>query len=356
MKIIPEYFASSNSMIGFQSYFDSIYNPKHLEKIYIIKGGPGTGKSSLIKSVKNKFISRKCEMFLCSSDPGSYDGIIIDNKIAVIDGTSPHSTEARFPGVVEHIIDNGLAINNTISKYKDIIINLNDKKSKMYKAAYAYLKASAEIKKECEKTISSSINTEKIDSAIDRFFKQNFTKRKDYGSVIRLTSGITPLGIYNTQSFENLTKKTALIVNGKGTENMVLSKILEKAKEYGSKTSISYDPLVPYSPNALMFTEESLCVVNYHEEIHGEIDYDKYKVFNCERFIDKSALHENKSKLKFSAKCQKALLNEAVKYLKEAQTIHKKLEEIYIDNTNFNVTKENEAVLLERIEGFISNV
>ena len=96
MNITPDYFASSNSMTGFHSYFDTIYNPRKLEKIYIIKGGPGTGKSSMIKAIKSSFKNKKCELFLCSSDPLSYDGIIIDKKIAVIDGTSPHSiTVAR---------------------------------------------------------------------------------------------------------------------------------------------------------------------------------------------------------------------------------------------------------------------
>ena len=348
MNITPDYFASSNSMTGFYSYFDTIYNPRKLEKIYIIKGGPGTGKSSMIKAVKSKLKNRNCEMFLCSSDTHSYDGILIDNKIAVIDGTSPHSVEAKIPGAVESIIDNGCAITEGIKKYKSRITELADQKSKLYRAAYVYLKASGEIKKDCTKTVTSKMYNEKIDAAISRFFKQNFIKKGKYDSQIRLTKGITPNGMYSTHSFENLSKKTALIVNGKGIEESIYLMIIEKAKEYGINTTISYDPLIPYSPDGLMFTDNSFCVVNFEPDYHGEIDYDKYKIFNCERFIDKNELNEIKGKLKFAFKCHESLL-------KEAQNVHKELEEIYINNTNYKIIKEKEEQLIDDISSLISN-
>ena len=47
---IKEFFAASNSSTGFVSYFDVIFNPKSYEKIFILKGGPGTGKSHFMKS------------------------------------------------------------------------------------------------------------------------------------------------------------------------------------------------------------------------------------------------------------------------------------------------------------------
>ena len=48
-----KYFAASNSGRGFVSYFDSVFSPSRFEKVYIIKGGPGTGKSYFMKSAAN---------------------------------------------------------------------------------------------------------------------------------------------------------------------------------------------------------------------------------------------------------------------------------------------------------------
>ena len=44
-----KYFASANTEKGFVSYFDEIYGV--LDRVYIIKGGPGTGKSHFIRNI-----------------------------------------------------------------------------------------------------------------------------------------------------------------------------------------------------------------------------------------------------------------------------------------------------------------
>ena len=70
------FFASSNSYKGFQSYFDLIYNPKNLKKIYIVKGGPGTGKSHLMKSVAEHFEGENYVEYL----PSYWQGISEEEK------------------------------------------------------------------------------------------------------------------------------------------------------------------------------------------------------------------------------------------------------------------------------------
>ena len=45
------YFAAANTKDGFYSYFDDIFFNPSIKRRYIIKGGPGTGKSSFMKRV-----------------------------------------------------------------------------------------------------------------------------------------------------------------------------------------------------------------------------------------------------------------------------------------------------------------
>ena len=70
------YFVCANSAKGFQNFFSS--NLKGLNKIYILKGGPGTGKSSLMKKIGSTLEEKNypIEYIHCSSDPDSLDGII----------------------------------------------------------------------------------------------------------------------------------------------------------------------------------------------------------------------------------------------------------------------------------------
>lgn len=87
------FFLGANTPQGFVSRFDQLANPAEGWREYVIKGGPGTGKSTLMHKVAEEFKSAESRMELihCSSDAASLDGVILhDLKIAIADGTSPH--------------------------------------------------------------------------------------------------------------------------------------------------------------------------------------------------------------------------------------------------------------------------
>ena len=50
---IKNYFTCANSSKGFCNFFDS--NLQGLNNLYILKGGPGTGKSTLMKKIGAHF-------------------------------------------------------------------------------------------------------------------------------------------------------------------------------------------------------------------------------------------------------------------------------------------------------------
>lgn len=90
---LPSFYMSANSPYGFFSYCDDIINMKTRNRMYILKGGPGTGKSSLMKKIAASLAEEghSIELIYCSSDPNSLDGVIInDLNTIIIDGTAPH--------------------------------------------------------------------------------------------------------------------------------------------------------------------------------------------------------------------------------------------------------------------------
>ena len=129
------FFAASNGYCGFTSLFDQIFNPIEFKRIFILKGGPGTGKSTLMKGII-KFANRigiYSEAVYCSSDTNSLDGVIlIDNeeKVAVIDGTAPHATDPKYPGAIDEIINLGEGFNEDYltSRKKEIVFLNIDKR------------------------------------------------------------------------------------------------------------------------------------------------------------------------------------------------------------------------------------
>ena len=74
------YFAASNSCRGFVSYYPACFGTDSgVEKLYIMKGGPGTGKSRFMRDVATYAVDRGADVtyYYCSSDAASLDGVII---------------------------------------------------------------------------------------------------------------------------------------------------------------------------------------------------------------------------------------------------------------------------------------
>lgn len=89
-----EYFLGANSPGGFYSLYDQLLPPERAQCIYILKGGPGCGKSTLMRRVAQRMEEKgiPVERILCSGDPDSLDGVVIPAlEAALVDGTAPHA-------------------------------------------------------------------------------------------------------------------------------------------------------------------------------------------------------------------------------------------------------------------------
>ena len=88
------YFLGANTPTGFRSLYDQFIDPETDRALYIIKGGPGCGKSTFMKQIARCILNagHSVECIRCSGDPDSLDGILIPElKIAYVDGTAPHA-------------------------------------------------------------------------------------------------------------------------------------------------------------------------------------------------------------------------------------------------------------------------
>lgn len=106
--MMEKYFFGGVTPNGFSTQLTPIINGKEFYT-YILKGGPGTGKSQMMKKIAERFAkSENVTCFYCSSDPDSLDAVMLhSSKVIVVDGTPPHVSEPRFPGVCQEIVDLG---------------------------------------------------------------------------------------------------------------------------------------------------------------------------------------------------------------------------------------------------------
>ena len=348
------YFASMNTSEGFCSYFEEIFNSAQLDAVYIIKGGSGTGKSTTMKRIGEHFEKEGflVERVFCSSDISSLDGVIIDNRIAVIDGTSPHTTDPKYPGAVDEIVNLSSCWDaDKLKKHKKEIIKLASEKGTCYRKGYSFLSAAGRIKREMKSIVLENFKYDKMKRAISRYIKQNGWKGLKASHTLRHITCVGPDGVTTFKTFENMSEKICTVKNSHGCEGVFFTELIKQFDEANLKSVISYDPVCPENINAVYLPDVRICIVMSDG---SENPYDeKYKVFNLERFIDKETLANNRSKLRFANKCYKSLIDGACDSFADAKKCHGKIEKIYSSAVDFNIVSGIAEELIEKISNII---
>lgn len=324
------YFAAANSCNGFVSFFDDIY--KNVNRLYIIKGGPGTGKSKLMRDIANEACNKDytVEYFYCSSDPYSLDGIIItDLNLGVVDGTAPHIRDPKFPGICEEIVNVGDFWKlNSLNAKRDIIREIINKKADLYESTYHYLAAADEVDCQIKSLTRNAIDYDKMTAAVKRLTK-NIKSGSGYRKEIRILDAISVEGEVNLPTFYDVAEHNYIIHDNYNTAYIILRELLCMAKIKNQPAYVSYSPLNPEFETALYLPELSMSFTLSND--YGADD----KIINMERFVDSDYIKQHKNKIKFGRRCYKALIEGALEYLSEIKELHTELEAIYTAAMDF---------------------
>ncbi len=100
-------FFGGNTRRGFYCLFDSIVMAK-ARRLYILKGNPGSGKSTIIHRVGRALeqLGKPVEYYRCASDYESLDGLYSPSTgVALVDGTAPHQIDPQLAGVRDLVIN-----------------------------------------------------------------------------------------------------------------------------------------------------------------------------------------------------------------------------------------------------------
>ncbi len=347
------YFASVNTTSGFCNNFDMVFHPQKFDKIFILKGGPGTGKSTLLKRLATAASEQDLtvEQFLCSSDPHSLDGIIIKEKrVVIIDGTSPHCMDARFPGVVDNIVNLGTFWNKELLlPNKSEIIHLIQTKNKFYKQSYRFLKVYGDITREMHNIAIDALNEKKMIDNLKIQCDKIFKKGTVFTEEIRNTETYCSEGLVHLDSFERQSDKIWIIEDILNTGNYYLKQLYDTAKKENQPIIVSYSCQALDMPNAIYFPLSRSTFVIGERKYENEIPQKSYQYINMKRFLNQEKMKSNRQKLRFGKKCSDMILDAAIEALKEAKNTHEKTEQIYTAAMDFKQAEILFQALTEEI-------
>lgn len=339
-KTPQKFFLAANSAQGFKSFFSDCYTPGSWHA-YIIKGGPGTGKSSFMKYMAAKALDKGCSVVLCpcSSDPDSLDGVIIEDiKTVFLDGTAPHVVEPRLPGACENIIDLGQFWDSEKLFCNALKISgIALANSRLHKTAAAYLSAAGEVMYDNLKI--SKLYTDRAAAArfagklAGKYLPK--TDRIRGSEFIRFIGGITPKGIINFSRSITEYYKTLIVIEDKfgGAAGEIMKYLRAAAIERGYDIITLKSPFLPDDLiDHIIIPELSLAFVRESE--YARFDTDVRRI-HSRRFSIKHIERQYRGRILFNRKISKQLLLGAAATLKKAKEVHDTLEKHYIEAMNF---------------------
>lgn len=337
-----KYFLAANSCEGFCSYFDKSYLPDGEWRVFIIKGGPGTGKSSFMKyfALKAEEKGYKTVLCPCSSDPNSLDGVILpEKKLVILDGTPPHTVEPAFPGACEKILNFGEFWDDSAfnADKKEIIATTLLNKA-YHKTASRYIEAAGKLILDSYKTELACTDKEKALQFSKNLCRKLIPKKENApvgNEWIRFIEGITPLGIvsYSATLLKEVPKTVIIDDEYGGASNIIMSFIREYALKNGYEIINLKNPFLPsLITDHIIIPELSVAIATENAYIHFS---SKERRIHARRFVSSKKLHLSRERLKFNKKAAKELLLSAAGALNGAKQVHDKLESYYIKAMNF---------------------
>ncbi len=349
------YFFASNSGKGFFSLFDQIYSPHEGWRLYIIKGGPGTGKSTIMKRIAQAALSNGfyCEKIFCSSDPDSLDGVIIPElKISIADGTAPHIIEPKYPGVADTIINlSAYWDEKSLKNNAEHIITLTDCNKALHRRSSRYVSAAYSSFKENLKIFTSALIDEKADNFVTRYISRYADCNNSYGKEKKvLIDAVTPKG--KVTLFETAINKCDTIISVtdeySATAGLIMNKLRNFALSNGVDVITCLDPIDPHgNPRHIILDKEK--VGFFTSDSVYNFKTLSLRNINAKRFIDDSVFKAHKNRIIFNNKISENLLSEAITILNKAKSVHDELEKYYISAIDFNRINQLTDSLIEEI-------
>ena len=326
---MTSYFLGANTPQGFVSEYDILFTDPRVDFLLIIKGSPGCGKSTLMKTVAERAesLGHAAERIHCSSDPDSLDGVVIpDARLAIADGTAPHVLEPAICGLDGAYLD--------LSRFCDTKRLLADqaklretkrKNAACYVPAYRLLRAAGELAATLRALAAPYLTKDVLSLALRQLLQAPMQTAASPGSSRRcFLCGITPNGATSVTPF---CRTLWAIEDGCGLSGELLRRLQRIYLRAGYDTVAVCSVMEPGTLAGLLVPELDLGYVRC--EPLFRLGQDAVLRLELDSVLAETAPERELEQLALLQRQQAAIVQHAASHLRQAKRYHDALEALY---------------------------
>lgn len=357
---IKRYFPGTNSAHGFYSLYHHVID-ETASRVFLLKGGPGVGKSTFMKKIGDEFSTKGFELehHHCSSDPASLDALVIPEiKIALIDATAPHIQDPEYPGVLDEIVDLGEFWNREkLSENRDEIMSLTNSRKNFFNYAYACLAEAYTAYREIDRILYTQKEPREVIHLYEAIIRDNFSESYQVTPHSKpprslFAHSITPEGV--SVKLDTLLQDSCQVFAVKSNEfsrgvKKLIARIAQKGWETGLKVEKLHCPFDPEHLDGVLLPELSVAVINTSPPFHVDVDILKEVEKKEELNLIYHLNSIERQHIQDTYLRMKRLLEDASYYLRRAQQTHQALEKYYVEAMDFSGVEDKRQELMGNI-------
>ena len=351
-----DFFLGATTPSGFKGYFEALRREPGMQ-VYLIKSGPGCGKSTLMKHLAQAAVQegRPIEKIHCASDPDSLDGVVFrDRKKAILDATAPHVVEPDAPGADEivvslyHTIDSG-----KLAPHRDEVKALFARNAALRGRASRYIASAGSLMLDSRRAEACSTNFEKVRRYVKRLCARMLPRTEGTpGEELRFLSAITPKGmVLYRNTVEALADRYVVFRDDYGAVSRLLMELI-RAEALTRGYQIITCPCAMHPDDKIDHLFIPALRLAFLTDNHWHpIQLPGVQAVRCTRFVDRENLSGFRARLRFNERAAAELLDQAVALMAQAKSCHDELETYYRAAVDFKeverITENCKTMLLK---------